>query len=768
MYTSCTETLNKQEQSAFVALLCSKNYDAVKTLAYNARNLKCFDADAQYFIALHYLNADDANLAKALLLNARKNASKEIQREACKKLIDISNSDAEKKSNIDTYKALFADDFCADLYNVQFLLQQKQYEQITNAINPLILQKHFEQIDDVANANATNLTSAQKNIQLDALNDILENFFVASITTQNKTFDALWDWIICKNITPHHAHFLAWWDALQDNAQNEALNFLQKDAQNASTKDIFANELFTAQKLFDILRFRIAVYNRNYALASRLHANIPLELVKNYSSLLSDCGKALLFSNFNKKDALAIFAPLAEELSIKNDAKDTSKEEFIAHFYTARLHDALGEYSSALTAFTRALQAAPTADNYDNALWYYFMTAKKISLTTVIQALKTYVASMNELEYFRDFFFALSSDLLTKQRWSDFIEVYSLIVPHSDRETLAQYSYISARLVEEGLAKNPTQQSDEDFVKNAYETAYKDGTGSLYYRVLSASKLQIPLEDVKNLGNVKSSLAQNSAQNANALIDDNLGAQNKDFEKLALGYAQFGFIEEIRPLVAKHYESISLDVACTLADYMYEYASTTPKLYADALRVVAYCAQNANATLTKNALEHLYPRPYYRDVTSACKRFNIAEYTLYGLLRTESFFDKDVASHAGAIGLAQIMPATGEDIAHRLKIKDYDLRDSETNITFGAYYLSTLIERFAGSTMSALFSYNAGPRAFSRWQKSGKDLPIDLFLETIPYAETRDYGRTVLSAACVYAYLYNDKSTHAIVQEIVR
>jgi soluble lytic murein transglycosylase len=116
------------------------------------------------------------------------------------------------------------------------------------------------------------------------------------------------------------------------------------------------------------------------------------------------------------------------------------------------------------------------------------------------------------------------------------------------------------------------------------------------------------------------------------------------------------------------------------------------------------------------------------------------------------------------VGLTQLMPATAADMAGRIRARggpDYtekappDLTDPEINVHIGAVYLSYLGGRLE-SPFLALLAYNGGMNRVRRWRSGEPDLPGDLFLETIEYAETREYGRKVLAAALVYGYLYYD------------
>ena len=119
------------------------------------------------------------------------------------------------------------------------------------------------------------------------------------------------------------------------------------------------------------------------------------------------------------------------------------------------------------------------------------------------------------------------------------------------------------------------------------------------------------------------------------------------------------------------------------------------------------------------------------------------------------------------------MESTAGDIAKKLKIQIYDLNDPDINIRFGTYYLSELIGRLKGSQILSLFAYNGGIGHVRSWQKSADlnfgmdDLPNDLFLETLPFSETRQYGRYVLGYATVYAGLYYKDSPVQVAKKIL-
>jgi len=150
---------------------------------------------------------------------------------------------------------------------------------------------------------------------------------------------------------------------------------------------------------------------------------------------------------------------------------------------------------------------------------------------------------------------------------------------------------------------------------------------------------------------------------------------------------------------------------------------------------------------------------YFDDITNkAASDYNFEPILLYSLIRQESFFEGFIVSSAGAKGLTQIMPATGEEIANLLKwppnYKESDLYRPVINIRMGANYLSRMRSYFNYNMFAALAAYNAGPGNVSRWlEKSGND--PDLFLEIIPYEETQRYLRNIYTFYRIYENLYS-------------
>lgn len=155
-------------------------------------------------------------------------------------------------------------------------------------------------------------------------------------------------------------------------------------------------------------------------------------------------------------------------------------------------------------------------------------------------------------------------------------------------------------------------------------------------------------------------------------------------------------------------------------------------------------------------LQLRFPLAYGDLFASAATQLNVSQQLLFAIARQESAFMHDVRSSAGALGLMQLMPATGRETATRagMRINDQDLLRPEINIALGSRYLAQLLEDFNGNRAVAAAAYNAGPGRVRQWlrQTRSSPLPLDAWIETIPFTETRNYVQNVLTFSVIYAY----------------
>lgn len=152
-------------------------------------------------------------------------------------------------------------------------------------------------------------------------------------------------------------------------------------------------------------------------------------------------------------------------------------------------------------------------------------------------------------------------------------------------------------------------------------------------------------------------------------------------------------------------------------------------------------------------LEVRFPLPWRDDVERFAREEAIESGWMFGIMRRESVFMPDIGSSAGAQGLMQLMPGTAKDVARKLAMpapRKADLHDPETNMRLGSAYLGDVLERFDGHQVLATAAYNAGPGRVKRWLPDEGSLPADIWVDTVPFTETREYCRAVLHYATVF------------------
>ncbi len=160
-------------------------------------------------------------------------------------------------------------------------------------------------------------------------------------------------------------------------------------------------------------------------------------------------------------------------------------------------------------------------------------------------------------------------------------------------------------------------------------------------------------------------------------------------------------------------------------------------------------------------LQLRFPLAYTDTFALAAQQYTIQPEFLFAVARQESAFMHDVRSPAGARGLMQLMPGTARQTAGRvgLSVSNDDLYDPDINIRLGSHYMAELLEDFAGNRILAAAAYNAGPNRVRQWLRRSADnpLPVDKWIETIPFAETRGYVQNVLAYSVIYAYRQGDR-----------
>lgn len=171
----------------------------------------------------------------------------------------------------------------------------------------------------------------------------------------------------------------------------------------------------------------------------------------------------------------------------------------------------------------------------------------------------------------------------------------------------------------------------------------------------------------------------------------------------------------------------------------------------------------------RRAWELAYPRAHAEAARFAAEEAGIPLALVYAIAREESAFDPKAVSRSDARGLMQLLPVTGERMARGLglRLASDGLYDPAINARLGARFLGQMRKRFSPAEVLAIPGYNAGPGAPERWLEERPGMAFDLWVEAIPYAETRGYTKRVISSLYVYELLYGGEPTETLALPLV-
>lgn len=179
-----------------------------------------------------------------------------------------------------------------------------------------------------------------------------------------------------------------------------------------------------------------------------------------------------------------------------------------------------------------------------------------------------------------------------------------------------------------------------------------------------------------------------------------------------------------------------------------------------AIITLTIISENKNHSYSHNNMSNLlFPVANKNLIMTEAKSNDIDPALILAVTRTESHFMPDVGSEKGAQGLMQLMPKTAKGIAQKLKIK-FDkskLKNPQVNIKYGSFYLKEMLGVYKNNLVLAATAYNAGPTNVRRWLEKYNHMTADAWIEMIPYRETRNYTKKVLTYTAIYQMMLNQK-----------
>ena len=490
----------------------------------------------------------------------------------------------------------------------------------------------------------------------------------------------------------------------------------------------------------NVMKIRLSVYEKKYNTAYEMAKELLLTkpiLACSSKYIFSDFLKAFLFGSKEYEKNAKMLEKFLHNLSPKTQNYELIS--YMASLYIARLYEKAGKEKEALKHYELAVKKALTPYDRDDSNWYKLNYELKNNFSLFMKDIKTSYPNWDNHYWYEDLVSNAIVKIMSEKKYRLLLQLYEVVGKSRLAEQKAKLQYLMAR---SGVIFS-------QYLKANYRAAYNGEHNLIYYTILSAYQLNAPLEDVLYKKRVK--------REANSLYS------SQDAMKILKAYLDYGLYSHIYKEAVRIYPTITVDEAFSFSKELRLHS-----LFPDSINLMQFVANSEGSVLTEEHLRAIYPRPFYNEVSKWAKEYDIPEYIMYALIRSESFFRPLVISHAGAVGLSQLMPSTAKDIARALKISHYDITNPDTNVRFGSYYLSKMLKKFNGHLMPSMCSYNAGPVAVSRWLKKNTIKEEDLFVETIPYNETRNYGKKLLATACIYGMLYYNKTANEVVKEVYK
>jgi soluble lytic murein transglycosylase len=491
-----------------------------------------------------------------------------------------------------------------------------------------------------------------------------------------------------------------------------------------------------------------------------------------HPALISDAGRAFQYSPGARDEGAALFAgwlPGEVRPGKTPGSPITTLARFRILFFAGRIERQKESWAKSSEYFREALESAPDSEQADACLWYILMNALQFRPENAAKTALEIIPKMYSPPYFNDVMDRLSRQLVGARQWKTMLEIFDALDP-AHGASKAQYAWILGRVVEEGLLL--TERKAEEFFK----TAFEEKKAPIYYRVMSASRLGAAVVPDNQPAGGETSLTGPGGRDITGKAAPVEPDKTKIGEKAEFLLAFFDFNAGcLAPAYIKTMEAgLSIPELRPIARILAEKG-----FWDESLNMVSRYMDRSDYKTDREDLFLFYPRHFKELIEKNAREASLSPEILFGLIRTESYFMPRSVSRSGAEGLTQLMRSTALEMAGRIarsggedfgNEEDLDLLDPELNLRLGAYYLRYLIDRMS-SPMTALLAYNGGMMRVRRWQQNaaqGGALPEDLFLETVEFPETREYGRRVLGASAVYAYLYYGMSMEAVIADIYR
>lgn len=478
----------------------------------------------------------------------------------------------------------------------------------------------------------------------------------------------------------------------------------------------------------NLVRFKYEVANGNFNSAINILNKNGLNDYYDNNIVLSDVYKAFISSG-KISNALRFFSKIRSKyknyyLGILNLRGKNNLGLLILKEYLEglNLNNETNRIDLLNTAFSNLIFTKSARDYFAESVAKFYTESDKKN-STFIKILEEYILESIQLEDYNNLY-----------------KLYSNAQKVISNSILSKLAFINARLIYHKLIK-PNESGEYKSLLNAAVNYDKWSYSSFMSRYL---------------------LDQNIDEFFTRELD--VKYEQSDYEIFLEGFLKFNLCHYVREFISEDFRNgykFSLDFYRKVYDELLKSEN-----YYDATLVINYLVNQDESALMVDDYKRLYPYLYGSLIEYWAKRRGLETSIVFSLIKAESSFEKNAVSRPGAVGLMQVMPSTANDISKELKYFDYNLKTPKDNIIIGTYYLKKRIST-TGSLYKALASYNGGIGNVRKWEKSYGHLSKELFIEAIPFSQTRNYIKKILVYSVFYDALYEKKGIDSVIVKIM-
>jgi len=409
-----------------------------------------------------------------------------------------------------------------------------------------------------------------------------------------------------------------------------------------------------------------------------------------------------------------------------------------------RLYRRAKDFARALAALGDVASATRSAEQEDRARYYLLDVLLDLAPADLPARMAAESRQWSVPSTFADLFGPRIASLAAARQWRTLASWYVALEENGPAETRAQLAYVLARALQDRLLSGGGPLGERT-PRQLLEAAREAGpTG--YYGVAAACMLGELPEPIRSFAPVEGPALPPPAGSPPQRLAD---TTRKALGPLVAGYFDHGLAARAYGLVWARREELSTEALIDAARGLARAGD-----HRGSLNLAGWVARRRGLAAVDLAVA--YPRPYLDELSRVAADYEVDQWLLWALVREESYFDADIVSSAGAVGLAQLMPDTAADLARQLKLESPDLTDPATSLRMGTRHFAGLLGR-VDAPVKALLAYNAGLARLRGWERAGAGLAADLLVETAPFDESREYVRKIAVSALMYAWVYDGR-----------